>query len=289
MKQCLTCKTTFPSSNNSCDACGFTYETIDGFPAYASSYALEGSGFKSEYFSELASLESQNFWFRARNRLIIWALNQYTPNFQSFLEIGCGTGYVLSGIASSFPNVTLQGSELFTKGLSFAANRLPSVHLMQMDARQIPFIDEFDCIGAFDVLEHIVEDEQVLNQIHAALKSQGTLILTVPQHKWLWSPVDDYACHIRRYSARELHTKLKKAGFEVIRSTSFVSGLLPVMLISRMLEKLSTKKGPPTAGLKIPYWINFLFEKILNVETYMIKYGINFPLGGSRLIVARRT
>ena len=29
-----------------------------------------------------------------------------------------------------------------------------------MDATRIPFRDEFDVIGAFDVLEHIEEDER---------------------------------------------------------------------------------------------------------------------------------
>ena len=39
---------------------------------------------------------------------------------------------------------------------------------MQMDAREIPFVDEFDAIGAFDVLEHIDEDETVLEQMFRA-------------------------------------------------------------------------------------------------------------------------
>src|SRR5690606_22871969 len=116
-----------------------------------------------------------------------------------FLEIGCGTGFVLSGVADAFPAVRLFGSEIFTAGLEFAARRQPSVNFMQMDARSLPFLDEFDVIGAFDVLEHIVEDGQVLAQMREALKPNGIILLTVPQHEWLWSPVDEFACHVRRY------------------------------------------------------------------------------------------
>ncbi len=159
---------------------------------------------------------------------------------------------------------------------------------MQMDARRIPFLEEFDCIGAFDVLEHIDEDVEVLHQIHRALKPQGIIILTVPQHEWLWSSVDDYACHVRRYSDKELHAKLNEAKFKVLRSTSFVSALLPVMLFSRMIQKKSTNQVSPKAGLKIHPWINFMFEKILNLENSFIKLGLNFPLGGSRLVIARK-
>lgn len=288
MKLCLGCNATFSSLEDTCHSCGFTPETLEGFPAYAAACAHEGSGFKSSYFTDLAKLEAQNFWFRARNKLIIWALNRYCPQFHSFLEIGCGTGYVLSGISKAFPKARLQGSELFTKGLTYAANRLPSVHLMQMDARYIPFVEEFDSIGAFDVLEHIQEDEQVLSQIYQALKPQGLCILTVPQHAWLWSPVDDYACHVRRYSAKEIHTKLKVAGFDILRSTSFVSSLLPAMYISRLMEKFLKKKSAPSAGLNISRRLNFLFEKLLNGEIKMIRRGINFPLGGTRVVVARK-
>ncbi len=287
MKQCLTCNRAFPSSESTCITCKETFETIEGFPAYAPSYAQEGLGFKSSYFSELAALEAKNFWFRARNRLIIWALGHYCPALQSFLEIGCGTGYVLAGIAKSYPNVLLQGSDLFTKGLTFAASRLPSVHLMQMDARYIPFVNEFDCIGTFDVLEHIKEDCTVLAQIHQALKPGGILIATVPQHRWLWSPVDEYACHVRRYTAHELHNKLKEAGFETIRSTSFVTSLLPPMFISRIIQKISKNANPDT-GLNISPWLNFIFEKLINAEIKLIKKNINFPFGGSRLVVARK-
>ena len=251
--------------------------------------AQGGGGFKAAYFAELARLEAGHFWFRARNRLIIWALGKYCSEFRSFLEIGCGTGYVLSGIATAYPGAQLHGSEIFTAGLAFAAARQPTIDFMQMDGRSIPFVEEFDSIGAFDVLEHIEEDEQVLRQMHGALRLGGVILLTVPQHTWLWSPVDDYACHIRRYSGKEIHAKVEGAGFKVLRSTSFVSSLLPAMFTSRLVQKVSTKKyADPTAELRISPWLNGLFEKMLDAELAAIRNGINFPVGGSRLMVARK-
>jgi len=251
--------------------------------------AHEGGGFKANYFADLAGLEAAHFWFRVRNRLIIWALGEYCPEFLSFLEIGCGTGYVLSGMAEAYPRAQFYGSEIFTAGLAFAAARKPTINFMQMDARNIPFVDEFDAIGAFDVLEHIAEDKQVLAQMHNALKLRGIVLLTVPQHAWLWSYVDDYACHVRRYSAKELHGKLETAGFEILRSTSFISSLLPAMLASRWVQKLSpVEDADPTAELRISPWLNYLFEKMVGAEVAMIQRGVNFPLGGSRLTIARK-
>ena len=143
-------------------------------------------------------------------------------------------------------------------------------------------------IGAFDVLEHIEEDELVLKQIQQALRPEGVLILTVPQHRWLWSPVDEMACHVRRYSATELKEKLASAGFEIIRSTSFVSILLPAMMASRLVQIAPTEPDDLRAELVISAPLNFLFEKVLGIEAALIRCGLNFPLGGSRLVVARK-
>src|SRR5262245_25435831 len=54
------------------------------------------AGFDPACFSELAEAEAASFWFKARNKLILWALDQYSSNVKSFLEIGCGTGFVLT-------------------------------------------------------------------------------------------------------------------------------------------------------------------------------------------------
>lgn len=124
--------------------------------------------------------------------------------------------------------------------------------------------------------------------MHAALKPDGVILLTVPQHAWLWSPVDDYACHVRRYSAKELNAKVERAGFEVLRSTSFVSSLLPAMWASRYVQKNSAKEIDAMAEFRISPRLNRMLETILCVEICMISCGINFSFGGSRLIVARK-
>lgn len=288
MKRCLACQHPYTSSAMRCPTCGFLPALEDGLPLYAPDFAKGGGGFKSSYFSELASLEAKNFWFRSRNQLIGWALRKYCKNFQSLFEVGCGTGYVLSGVSKEFPDATLLGSEIFTVGLGFAAARLPSVNFIQMDARNIPYREEFDVIGAFDVLEHIEEDVTVLREVHSALKANGFFFLTVPQHSWLWSPVDEYACHVRRYSALELHQKLESAGFEVVRSTSFVSLLLPAMLLSRIMQRYAKTSIDPADELKLSGGLNAFLYKVMQIEVGLIKSGINFPFGGSRLVVAKR-
>ncbi|NNC98874.1 MAG: class I SAM-dependent methyltransferase [Gammaproteobacteria bacterium] len=287
---CPHCSARLFDLKDTCTSCGFDPQYIDGFLAWSPTLARKNSGFNSEDFAGLAQIEEQHFWFRARNNLITWALEKYFPEVSSFLEIGCGTGFVLSGIANKFPKTQLVGSEIYTSGLKFAAQRLTNTELVQMDARSLPYLEEFDVVGAFDVIEHIKEDQQVLENIHAAIKPGGGCLITVPQHKWLWSAIDEQACHQRRYSAKELHAKIEKAGFQILRSTSFVSSLLPAMAVARLLNTNdSVDDSSATDGLKINPWLNSIMFQMLQFESALIKMGINLPFGGSRMIVAGKT
>jgi ubiquinone/menaquinone biosynthesis C-methylase UbiE len=274
-----------------CQKCGFRVQEIDGFQAWAPELTRSGSGdfFDPEKFKQLAALEDANFWFQARNELILWVLQHYFINPLRYAEIGCGTGYVLRAVEQAHPDVEIVGTELFVEGLKYASQRCKRAKLVQLDARQIPYHNQFDLVGIFDVLEHIEDDERVLEQIYASLIYGGGVLITVPQHRWLWSAVDEAACHVRRYSARELERKVKAAGFEVLRSTSFVSLLLPMMQASRLLSRKQPLSTDLSAGLRINKQMNWLFRKIMTIEFKFIKLGVNFSLGGSRLLIARKT
>lgn len=284
---CPKCQKVFSPEHGQCGACGFLPESIDGFLAWAPELVRDYGGFPSESFAELAAAEADNFWFQGRNRLILWALTRYYPNFHSLLEVGCGTAFVLSGIAGRFPEARLVGSEIFPAGLRYAAERLPKVELVQMDARRLPYEREFDVVAAFDVIEHIKEDDVVLANLFRATKPGGGCLISVPQHPWLWSAVDEAACHERRYRACDLHRKVESAGFNILLSTSFVTLLLPAMLTSRLLGKRSDGSGA-TDELRLPGAVNRIFTGLMRVEAAAIRAGVRWPVGGSRLVLARR-
>lgn len=286
MKICPACRQGFEADDFSCPVCGYSPILLDGYPAFAPELEVGYDGFEADFFATLADSEEGNFWFESRNSLLTWALGQYFPKADTLLEIGCGTGFVLSGIKREFQNIKLFGSDIFSKCFAYSKNRLPGTVFFQMDARNIPFKNEFDVIGAFDVLEHIEEDEIVLSQIFNALKSGGGVILTVPQHRWLWSKNDEIACHKRRYLKKELAEKVAMAGFQILHMTSFVSLLLPLMAASRLLGVSNHKdrKGE----LQQPHLLNELLKGICSIERRLIANGVSFPAGGSLLCVGQK-
>ena len=209
-------------------------EISNRFPVFAPELAFSNEGFDKSLFEILYKIEPSHFWFRSRNQLLLQCFKKYFPTAKNYCEIGCGTGNVLQAISSENSNMTVTGSEIYLSALDYAAQRIPHARLIQADICRFPLESEFDVIGSFDVLEHIGNDALALRNIHKALKDNGGLILTVPQHKWLWSAYDDMACHKRRYSRKELHAKVTDAGFKIIQMTSFMTFLLPVMLASRL-------------------------------------------------------
>lgn len=288
MRLCPDCAAPLGAAGWNCSACGYQPPQRAGFVALAPTLAAKSEGFDPSLFAQLAVLEERNFWFRARNRLLIWALRRYAPAFHDFLEVGCGTGYVLQGIAAAFPDKRLCGTEAQTEGLQFAATRVPRATFLQMDARCMPFDREFDAIGAFDVIEHIAEDEAVLAQMHRTLRPGGSLLLTVPQHPFLWSEYDVRAHHVRRYTRSDLGQKLARAGFGIVKMTSFVSVLLPLMMLSRLTRRTAAADYDPLAELRIGRVSNALLEFALDAERLLIRTGMTLPFGGSLLVVARR-
>jgi len=288
VKRCLSCKFRFAAASWRCPDCGWQPVMADGHCLFAPEIAEENAGFSAAYFENLARRESGYFWFESRNQLICWALAKYFPAMRSLLEIGCGTGFVLAGISRSFPGVPLSGSEALQAGLLYTARRLPRAELFQMDARNIPFVEEFDVIGAFDVLEHIDEDRAVLEQIHAAVKPGGGMVLTVPQHPALWSGIDEYSFHKRRYTREDLVRKVSQAGFRTVRATSFVTILLPAMVATRLLRRRYTKDFDLDLEFRISVRMNRSLTRVLAFERRVIQTGISLPVGGSLLLVARR-
>lgn len=270
-----------------------SYEEIDGFRCYAPRLALDCADYPSDGFDVTAEVEERSFWCRSRNRLIRQLLDRYTDRSRplELLEIGCGIGGVLKALRD-IPNLRLTGSEIYLQGLRYARAKMSDVTFIQLDASDIPFRDAFDIIGAFDVLEHIEADEQVIRHLAHALRPDGLLLVTVPQYPWMWSDLDEIVRHKRRYRRRELLDKLTDGGFDVLYSSSFVAALFPFMALARLRSRNAARSEDTKAAFAshvvLPGSLNRAFDWIMRIDETAIRAGMSLPFGGSLVAVARR-
>ena len=288
MKICLNCQFSFEAAGWDCPKCGFAPDRHEGFLSLLPSQPNSDQGFKPEFFGQLDRYEKGNFWFENRNRLIVYTVKKYFSQAQSLLEIGCGNGFVLEAIKSAVPDLKVYGSDLYTDGLHIASSKNLNIEYYQMNSESIPMKEEIDIIAALDVLEHIKLDHVVLAEIYRAVKKGGGIILTVPQHPFLWSYNDEVSCHVRRYSRKELKKKVETAGFNIIKITSFVTFLFPLMVISRFFQKDESKNFDPMMEVKISTITNKLFTTILALEQRLLRKAFTFPFGGSLLLIAKK-
>lgn len=242
-------------------------------------------GFPAEAFERLAALEQGHYWFESRNQLIVWAMRHYFPDAQTFLDVGCGAGFVLQALHEAFPKLALSGTDFLPDGLAIARTRVTSATLLQVDARALDAHEAFDVVGCFDVLEHIEQDTLVLQRLYSAVRRGGGALIAVPQHPWLWSDVDDRSLHVRRYRRDELVRLLRCNGFEVVRTTSFVSLLLPILMASRWRKARPDRRD---RELRPSASVNGILRSVLTVERLGIRAGLSWPAGGSLFVVARR-
>lgn len=285
MLVCPVCGAVYENSLNMvCGRCGFFPQNKNGIIIWPNK--SKEINYPVDAFDVLENNENEYFWFKSRAELIVQLIEKYFKNVKNIYDMGCGTGYILSVLEKRFSKIELYGSDIFIESLTFAKKKLSNnVKLMLIDAYAMPFLNEFDLILSCDVLEHLSEDKYILEKLYESARPGGGLIITVPQHMWLWSKADDDAGHVRRYSKSELQEKIISAGWNVVYSSSFVSLLLPAVMASRLINKSDNRQEKE---FSITPWINNLFYRIASMERTMIHAGIKFPFGSSLVFIAQK-
>lgn len=271
---------------------------------YLVSVAFKGMSVHQSYdpgfFSKLARVEDEHFWFRTRNLVISTLAKQLTQEWTAgyrVLEVGCGTGNVLRELERTCADGVVVGMDLFAEGLAFARRRTHCA-LVQADLEQPGFGLPFDLIGAFDVIEHLPDDRRILRCIHTMLRPGGKLLLTVPAHGSLWSYFDEVSHHCRRYEPDDLRSKLEESGYEVEYLSEFMTSIFPLMWLVRRLRPLRRKglESNSREGdldltlqeLRIVPVVNEFLSFVLRLEAKLIARRHVLPFGASLAAIARR-
>jgi ubiquinone/menaquinone biosynthesis C-methylase UbiE len=80
--------------------------------------------------------------------------------------------------------------------------------------------ESFDCIGCFETIEHIQDDQQLLKKLYQLLKPQGTLLCSTPNQDKMPFSRTTHPFHRRHYTPEQFEALLRGAGFAIAEKWS---------------------------------------------------------------------
>jgi SAM-dependent methyltransferase len=217
---------------------------------------------EAQEIRKLAELEDRHWWYRERRALLARELRRLdragvTPG--SALDIGAaggGNSRVLR--AHGWRPVALEFS---AEGAGVARER--GLDAVRADARRLPLpTGRTDLVVAFDILEHIEEDDRAAAEIVRVLRPGGTALIAVPSDMRLWSAHDVAVGHVRRYARDELLGLLRRVGLVVDAAGSWNVLLRPVAAWRRR-----SSHGSDLTDLPAP--VNLALTGIIAAERYL--------------------
>jgi len=154
----------------------------------------------------------------------------------SLLDIGTGSGYLLSFLESEYPKASFAGLEYDSRLVELSKKKVKNANIKQGNAENFNFENsKFDVIVSLQVIEHLYNPSLMLNRIKSHLNQDGILVLTTPnleclsakimKGKWHGYRPD----HVSLKSNTEWKTTIEKHGFKSIYcGSTFFTGI-PVM------------------------------------------------------------
>ncbi len=134
---------------------------------------------------------------------------------------------------------------------------------LRADATALPLADQsLDLVLAFDVLEHIPDDDRAMAEVFRVLRPGGRFFIAVPADPRLWSAHDEAVGHVRRYTRETLTALLARGGFEFGPVDSWMVLLRPAVALRR-------RKTSQSDLMELHPVVNFGLRAIITAERYL--------------------
>ena len=121
------------------------------------------------------------------------------------------------------PRLPVEGThfvDLSKPALDKLRARATSVTVASITA--LPFTAAgFDLVCAFDIVEHVDDEDGALSELSRVCAAGGTFLVAVPLHPSRWTAFDELVGHCRRYEPQRLLDKLDEYGFSVESSAVY--------------------------------------------------------------------
>ncbi len=197
-----------------------------------------------------------------------------SPASGKFLEVGCGTGRISTGVASYTENIEVKGVDISGNMLAVAkkiADQERVGHKVSFeiaDAKKLPFEDNtFDSVFCHNMLHHIPEPLPVLKEMTRVVKKDGAFLvrdlvrkpfLKAGMHVWFFGLTynrlmkKEYMDSIlASFSAVDFKTFLKEVDLKGLKMTN-------QFITHHGLEKTSDRKRDAVVSIPASFVKNAL-------------------------------
>ncbi len=217
------------------------------------------------------------------------------PADATIADVGSSTGYLLEDLARSFPAATLIGVDLVSAGLRKAHGALPDALLLRADACALPIAEEsLDAVVSANLLEHIPDDRRALVEVARVLKPGSRAVIVVPAGPGTFDYYDRFLGHERRYGRRELASKGREAGLEVLEDGYIAALLYPAFWLVKQRNRVRHRD---LAGAALQQRVaadiarthdSAIGRRLWALEDRLRRAGVSFPFGVRSLVVFRK-
>ncbi|MFN3336592.1 MAG: class I SAM-dependent methyltransferase [Thermomicrobium sp.] len=210
---------------------------------------------------------------------------------------GCGAGRYVRALRRERPDLWVVGGDLSRTAICEAHRRDPEGRYVVLDACRLPFrSNAFDAVMFLDVLEHVPQPAEMIDECARVLRPGGVLHAFVPLEAqpgtlyWLlraseWWPIHrwkrDHVGHIQRFSDLDILRLLARAGLEVqaLQYSFHVVGQIHDILDYWQRERASGARGI------LPFWVVRLLTRLAFFVTWRLA-AIEDCVNRSRVLAA---
>lgn len=239
--------------------------------------------FLDDYFK----MEREHWWFRVREGIILdqFKTSVYNGAPLQILNVGAATGRSSEMLE---PFGQIQSIEYDEPSYRFCLDVL-KMKIDQGSITELPYTDNaFDCVCAFDVVEHVEDHQKAISELFRVCKPGGKIFITVPAFMSLWSNHDVVNHHFRRYRKHQLLNLFSPNEGRLIRTSYFNFFLFIPIFLVRSIQRLFTRKKQeelkPDNDMIESGFINAVFKAVFSFERTLLRK-INFPFGVSLLLL----
>jgi ubiquinone/menaquinone biosynthesis C-methylase UbiE len=238
-----------------------------------------------EQYEIMYEVERTHWWYQGMRRNTKALLRRYLAPGRSYmvLDAGCGTGGTTIDLAE-LGMVT--GVDYSTDALDFARTR-GLTRLIRASIESLPFADDtFDLVTCFDVLYHrnVADERNALAEFRRVLRPGGLALVRDPAFDWLRGAHDIGIHTERRFTTRQMASRFREVGFDVVHATYGNVALFPLALAKRAVDRFV----PSPADLDVPPKpINMMFEAALSLEAPLAGR-VPLPIGLSAVVLGRK-